>query len=145
MKIEHPQLNMTLVDSIKKKIDFVEHVIKELGLNDTRAICARAEDIGIDPDFRESFDVAVSRAVARLNVLSEYCLPLVKVGGSFIAQKGPDIEGELAEAEAPIHTLGGRVERTISVSSGIIVVVKKISSTPKQYPRRTGIPAKNPI
>jgi 16S rRNA (guanine527-N7)-methyltransferase len=143
LKIEYPDIELTLIDSVAKKIEFVKHVIKILELKDTEAICGRAEDIA--KDYRELFDLAVSRAVAKLNTLCEYCLPFVKVGGLFIAQKGPDIGDEIRSAEFAIDTLGGNLKEKIKVASGYIVVIEKIRSTPKDYPRRAGIPAKKPL
>ena len=143
LKIEHPSLELTLIDSVAKKIDFVKHVIKTLDLKDSEAICGRAEDVV--KDRREIFDVAVSRAVAKLNTLCEYCLPFVKVGGSFIAQKGPDIEDEIRSAKFAINILGGNLKERIAVPSGYLVVIEKIRSTPKDYPRKAGTPTKRPL
>ena len=143
LKIEFPDIELTLIDSVAKKIDFVDHVIKLLDLKDTKAICGRAEDIA--SDHREMFDLAVSRAVAKLNTLCEYCLPFVKVGGSFIAQKGPDIEEEIGSAMSAIDVLGGSLIDKVKVPSGHLVVIKKIGSTPKEFPRRAGTPAKRPL
>lgn len=143
LKIEHPNIKLTLIDSMAKKIEFVKHVIKTLDIKDTGAICGRAEDIA--KDHREEFDFAVSRAVAKLNTLCEYCLPFVKIGGSFIAQKGPDIEEEIGSAMSAIDVLGGSLIDKVKVPSGYLVVIKKIKQTPKEYPRRTGIPAKRPL
>jgi len=143
LKIEYPNIGLTLIDSVAKKIDFVKHVINILGLNDARAIWGRAEDIA--KDHREQFDLAVSRAVAELNTLCEYCLPFVKVGGSFIAQKGPDIEEEIMSAEVAMKSLGGNLKEKVKVPSGYLVVIEKIKRTPKQFPRRAGIPAKRPL
>ena len=143
LKIEFPEIELTLVDSIAKKIDFVRHVINILDLKNTEAICGRAEDIA--SDHREMFDLSVSRAVAKLNTLCEYCLPFVKVGGSFIAQKGPDIEEEVNSAMHAINALGGRLMDKIKVPSGFLVVIEKIKPTPKEFPRRAGMPAKRPL
>lgn len=143
LKIEHPDIDLTLVDSMAKKIEFVTHIIKTLDLKDTQAICGRAEDVA--KDHREKFDLAISRAVAKLNVLCEYCLPFVKIGGVFVAQKGPDIEEELKAAGQAIDVLGGRLKDKIKVLSGWILVIEKIKNTPKEYPRRAGIPAKKPL
>ena len=143
LKIEFPHIELTLIDSVAKKINFIDHVIKLLDLKGTKAICGRAEDIA--SDHREMFDLAVSRAVAKLNTLCEYCLPFVKVGGSFIAQKGPDIEEEIRSAMSAIDVLGGSLTDKVRVPSGHLVVIKKIGSTPKEFPRRAGIPAKNPL
>lgn len=143
LKIEFPNIELTLIDSVAKKIGFVDHVIKLLGLKDTKAICGRAEDVA--SDHREMFDIAVSRAVAKLNILCEYCLPFAKVGGSFIAQKGPDIEEEISSAMHAIDVLGGSLIDKIKVPSGFIVVIEKTKPTPKEFPRRAGIPAKKPL
>jgi 16S rRNA (guanine527-N7)-methyltransferase len=143
LKIEFPEIELTLVDSVAKKISFVDHVIKLLGLKDTKAICGRAEDIA--SDHREIFDLAVSRAVAKLNILCEYCLPFVKIGGSLIAQKGPDIEEEIGSAMSAINSLGGRLTGKIKVPSGFLIIIEKIKPTPKEFPRRAGIPAKKPL
>ncbi len=143
LKIEHPDIELTLVDSMAKKIEFVEHVIKTLDLKDARAICGRAEDVA--KGHREQFDLAVSRAVAKLNVLCEYCLPFVKIGGTFVAQKGPHIEEEIKAAVSAISILGGRLKEKIKVPSGWLVVIEKIGSTPMEYPRRAGIPGKRPL
>jgi 16S rRNA (guanine527-N7)-methyltransferase len=143
LKIEYPNIELTLIDSVAKKINFVNHIIQLLEFENTRAICGRAEDIA--KDLREQFDVAVSRAVAKMSVLSEYCLPFVKVGGLFIAQKGPDIDKELGSAKHAIEMLGGRLKEKIKVPSGYLVVIEKIKSTPKEFPRKTGVPVKNPL
>ena len=143
LKIEHHDIALTLVDSIAKKINFVEHVIKALDLKNTEAICGRAEDIAIYR--REQFDLAVSRAVAKLNTLCEYCLPFVRTGGSFVAQKGPDIEEELKAATSAILTLGGRLKEKIAVPSGWLIVIEKIRPTPLDFPRKAGTPSKKPL
>jgi len=143
LKIEYPNIELTLVDSIAKKIDFVEHVIKTLGLKDARAICGRAEDIA--NDHREQFDLAVSRAVAKLNTLCEYCLPFVSIGGIFVAQKGPEIDEELRSAGSSMSILGGSLKEKVKVKSGYLVIIEKINRTPKGFPRRAGIPAKRPL
>ena len=145
LKIEFPDIELTLVDSVAKKIAFVDHVISMLKLRDTRAVCGRAEELGQDREYREKYDLCVSRAVARLNVLAEYCLPFVKTGGSFVAQKGPDIDGEVASAENAVKLLGGSLKEKIKVPSGFLLVIKKIRSCPAEFPRRTGIPVKRPL
>lgn len=145
LKIEHPDIKLTLVDSVGKKIKFVQHVIEKLELKDCIAIQARAEELGQDKNYREIFDVCVSRAVAGLNVLCELCLPFVKVGGLFISPKGPDVEAELASANSAISKLGGKLKDKIKVDSGWLVVIEKVKLTPKEYPRNTGIPEKKPL
>jgi len=143
LKIEHPAIELTLIDSVAKKIDFVKHVIDVLGLADTKAICVRAEDLG--SVMREQFDLAVSRAVAKLPTLCEYCLPFVRVGGLFVAQKGPDISGEIRSAKRAIDVLGGNLKEKIQVPSGYLLVIEKLRNTPADYPRRAGIPGKKPL
>lgn len=143
LKIEYPNINITLIDSTAKKIEFVNHAINILGLKNATAICTRAEDLA--RNMRERFDLAVSRAVAKLNVLCEYCLPLVKVGGLFIAQKGPDIDKELKMAMSAIDILGGNLKDRLKVDSGFLVVIEKVKPTPAKYPRHAGMPAKKPL
>jgi len=143
LRIEYPNIELIIIDSIAKKIEFVKHAIKILGLKDTEAICGRAEDLA--KDHREQFDLAVSRAVAKLNVLCEYCLPFVRIGGLFVAQKGPEIDEELRSAGSAMSILGGSLKEKIEVPSGYLVVIEKIKHTPKEFPRRAGIPAKRPL
>jgi 16S rRNA (guanine527-N7)-methyltransferase len=145
LKIEHPNIGLTLVDSVGKKINFVQHVIEKLNLTDAKAIQARAEDIARRLEHREQYDICVSRAVAALNVLAEYCLPFVKVGGLFVTPKGPDVEVELKAADTAIHRLGGKMKDKVKVDSGWLIVIEKIKPTPKEFPRNTGIPAISPL
>jgi 16S rRNA (guanine527-N7)-methyltransferase len=145
LKIEYPQLKITLADSMAKKIKFVQHIIDSLKLSDTEAICIRSEELAHNSKYREQYDIAVSRAVAQLNTLTEYCLPFVKAGGLFIAQKGPDIENEVKAAISAISTLGGRLKDKIKVPSGYLIVIEKIRSTSKEFPRCIGVPSKRPI
>lgn len=151
LKIYRPDLQLTLLDSLNKRILFLQELSESLGLSDVQCIHARAEEAGRDPKLRGQFDVAVSRAVARLPVLAELCLPLVKVGGYFIALKGAQFREEAAEAGKAISLLGGRVSEVRSVSlprlpdvRGIIYIEKK-SATPAAYPRKPGTPEKNPL
>ena len=143
-------ISLTLVDSTEKKVDFLRDVCSVLPL-DANCIHARAEDLGQDWDHRECYDIAVSRAVARLNILSELCLPLVKVGGAFIALKSSDSDGEIDEAKSAINALGGRVKDVFEYpipNTDIIrraVVVEKISDTKEKYPRHYGAIKKNPL
>ncbi|HHY46254.1 MAG TPA: 16S rRNA (guanine(527)-N(7))-methyltransferase RsmG [Firmicutes bacterium] len=146
-----PEVEMTLVEAVAKKASFLEHVAGLLGLANVRVIQARAEELGRENSYRETFDMAVSRGVAALPVLLEYCLPLVKVGGRFIAMKGPDVDREIYQASAALGELGGRVSgiREVELPEGMgihtLVVVEKVGVTPGKYPRRPGIPAKRPI
>jgi len=145
LKIEYPNIELTLIDSINKKIEFVKHVIELLNLEHAEAICIRAEDLAHDNRYREQFDLVISRAVAKLNTLYEYCLPFSKVGGLFVAQKGPDIDEEIKSAGNALEILGGRLKEPIRIPSGYLVVIEKAKSTPPGYPRRTGTAAKKPL
>lgn len=131
-------VEFTLVDSLNKRLDFLSVVCKELGIN-ANLIHSRAEELGQDADFRENFDLALARAVAPMNVLSEYCLPFVKSGGSFIALKGSN--DDITPAQNAIRTLGGELVNNISYKLNnedirTLAIVKKISQTPTQYPRK---------
>lgn len=139
--------DLTLVDSVNKKVVFMNEVIEKLSLENTRAIHTRAEDYA--KDNRESFDIVVSRAVANLATLSELCLPFVKVGGIFIAMKGPKVDEELKDAENAIEILGGQVINidrfTLEDNERANVIVKKIHPTKKKYPRGKNLPKKQPL
>ncbi len=151
LKIARPDINVTLLDSLNKRINFLNEVIKELDLIEIKAVHARAEDYGKDEKYREKFDIAVSRAVANLAVLAEYVLPFVKVGGYFISLKGPDVDVEINNGKKAINILGGKIEETIKIelpNSGIVhslILIKKINKCPTKYPRKAGKPAKNPL
>lgn len=151
LKIANDGFKVTLLDSLNKRITFLEEVKKELGITNLECIHSRAEDGGRNADLREKFDYCVSRAVARLSVLSEYCMPFVAVGGYFISLKGPDAAEELTEAQKAIFVLGGKVEKVVEITipesdlKHCAVVIKKIKSTPKAYPRKAGTAAKKPL
>lgn len=151
VKIAFPKMNITLLDSLNKRINFLEEVVKNLGLKNVNCVHSRAEDGGQNSEYREKYDMCISRAVANLAVLSEYCLPFVKVGGSFVSLKGPDVEEELKEGKKAIEKLGGEIVKTEKIAipdSDIIhslVIIKKVRQTPKQYPRKAGKVTKNPI
>ena len=150
LKILRPELRLTLVESIEKKAVFLQHIAAELSLEDISIIVNRAETVGRADMHREQYDVAVARAVAKLRVLAEYCLPLCHVGGRFLAPKGAQIAGELADAQKAIAQLGGRIIALEDVDlpgveRRVLVVVEKIAPTPPQYPRGVGIPAKRPL
>ncbi len=151
LKIALPNIELTLLDSLKKRIGFLEEVCRENNLSNVEFVHGRAEDVGQNKAYREKYDYAVSRAVASLNVLVEYCLPFVKIGGYFICQKGPGLIEELPEAKNAIKLLGGQVVDQIAVTlpfSDImhhILVIKKIKQTPSKYPRKAGKPSKEPI
>lgn len=148
LKIVRPDINLTMVDSLNKRINFLNELIVELGIETTN-IHARAEDFALNN--REKFDVAVARAVARLNTLLEYLLPLVKVGGMVLAYKGSSAEEEIEEAKNAISILGGKIKQILhfdlpnNQGERNIIVVEKIKSTPKQYPRGKNLPKLNPI
>lgn len=151
LKIAYPELKVTLLDSLQKRIQFLDAVIEKLGLEGIETIHGRAEDFAKPQKLRESFDLCVSRAVANLSTLSEYCLPFVKVGGYFIPYKSEKIAQEKEEAEKALELLGGKFERQIEFmlpSSDIyrnLFVIKKVKETPKKFPRKAGLPAKEPI
>ncbi|MGV8982473.1 16S rRNA (guanine(527)-N(7))-methyltransferase RsmG [Clostridium sp.] len=151
MKIIKPEINIVLLDSLNKRINFLNEVISNLQLEKIKAIHGRAEDFAQDRQYREKFDAAVSRAVANLTVLSEYCLPYVKVGGYFVAMKGPAVEEEIKSSKNAIRMLGGRIEHIEKVQiedsdlDHNLVIISKISRTPKQYPRKAGLVAKSPL
>ena len=149
LKILCPEMELTLLDSLDKRLRFLQTVCEELGFSDVQCLHARAEEA--PPQLRESFDLACSRAVARLNLLSELCLPFVKPGGQFIAMKGPELSDELAEAERGIRLLGGEVERVAEYPvpgtdlRHNAVLIRKIAETPKKYPRKWGQMKKQPL
>lgn len=151
LKIVFPHLHITIVDSLNKRITFLEHLANKLGLSDVRFVHDRAETFGVKAEFREKFDLVTARAVARMSVLSELCLPLTKVGGHFVAMKAANAGEELADGQKAIAVLGGKLEEQFSFvlpieeSERSILVVKKEKSTPKKYPRKPGTPNKQPI
>jgi 16S rRNA (guanine527-N7)-methyltransferase len=151
LKIVRPDLRLTLLESTGKKTKFLSHVVKMLGLQDVIIVTARAEEAGQNPAHRQRYDVAVARAVAKLPVLVEYLLPLVRTGGMMIAQKGQHPQDELNMAQRAIGILGGASPKIQNVVvPGIeadrhLVIIKKQKSTRKQYPRRPGVPNKEPL
>jgi 16S rRNA (guanine527-N7)-methyltransferase len=151
LKVLRPEIHLTLVESVAKKTRFLTHVVQELGLNHVNVLNARVEAIGRQAAHREQYDWAVARAVAALPVLCEYLLPLVKVEGFMLAQKGESAPGELAQARPAIELLGGRFIESIPVElPGVpqersLIVIQKTSPTPDKYPRREGIPSKRPL
>lgn len=151
LKIVFPNLKMTLLDSLNKRIQFLNAVIEELALSDITAIHGRAEDYAKGGKLRDTFDLCVSRAVANLSTLTEYCLPYVKKGGYFISYKSEKIESESQMASTAISILGGRVKDQISFclpDSDIyrnLYIIEKTGETPKKYPRKAGLPAKDPL
>ena len=151
ISIMNENIEVTLLDSLNKRINFLNTVISELGLKNVKTIHSRAEDGARMVELRENFDVATSRAVANMTVLSEYCLPYVKVGGNFVALKGPAIDEELAGSKNAIATLGGRLKSVVELEiedtdlKHNIVVVEKIKNCSNTYPRKAGIITKKPL
>ena len=151
LKIVFPHLKVTLLDSLNKRIKFLDTVIEELGLEHIETIHGRAEDFAKQADYREQYDICVSRAVANLATLSEYSLPYVKIGGLFIPYKSGEIEEELSHSEKAITILGGKLDQVIkfelpgSEIGRSFVKIEKIKSTAKKYPRKAGLPSKEPL
>lgn len=151
LKIAYPNLKITLLDSLNKRVGFLNEVISELGLNDIEALHGRAEDYAKAGQLREKFDLCVSRAVANLATLSEYCLPYVKVGGKFISYKSEKLTEELANAGKAIGILGGKINDRIEFTLPetdlyrTFMIIDKTKETPKKYPRKAGTPAKEPL
>ncbi|MFA4906528.1 MAG: 16S rRNA (guanine(527)-N(7))-methyltransferase RsmG [Candidatus Margulisiibacteriota bacterium] len=143
LKIACPGIKLTLIDSVKKKVEFMQHMIKTLDLKDAEAVWSRAEDFAAKN--RERFDLAVSRAVAKLNVLCEYCLPLIKVGGFFISYKEEKVEAEVEAAGKAIETLGGKLKEIKKFPLRSLVIIEKAKLTPLKYPRRAGMAKKKPL
>ncbi len=150
LKIAYPNLQITLLDSLNKRIKFLNAVADELGLEQTEMIHGRAEDYGSNDKYREKYDFCVSRAVANLSTLSEYCLPFVKVGGCFIPYKSGKLEEELKTGRGAVKTLGSEIERIIDFSLPNedvrnLVVIRKKKVLSKKYPRKAGMPSKEPL
>lgn len=151
LKIFKPQLEVTLIDSLTKRVDFLKKVVTTLELDNVTCLHGRAEDFARDENLRGKFDLVTARAVARLNILAEYCLPFVKIGGNFAALKGKIFREELAEAERAIKILGGgnvtvaeKILPNLPDIRAVIYIEKKIH-TPKNFPRKAGTPTKNPL
>ena len=151
LAILFPDKEFVLLDSLNKRLKIVSEICQGAGINNVRVLHSRAEDAGRNREYREQFDICVSRAVADLSVLSELCLPLVAEGGYFLSYKGPDCEQELKNAEKAIRTLGGRVAKVSNICSADtefnhnIIFIEKTKNTPAQYPRKAGTLSKNPI
>ncbi|HYM67405.1 MAG TPA: 16S rRNA (guanine(527)-N(7))-methyltransferase RsmG [Patescibacteria group bacterium] len=148
LKIAHPDISLVLIEADQAKAAFLVQACASLGLKDVEVVARRAEEVGQDARYRESFDLVVARAVAPMPVLAELCLPLVKVGGSFMAQK--TASESPAPALAAIALLGGELEGVVAAPSaarrsGTVVMVRKVRSTPAAYPRRPGVPARKPL
>ena len=151
LKIVFPELSVTLADSLNKRVLFLEECIRELNFRKIDAVHGRAEDLGKNREYREKYDLAVSRAVANLSSLSEYCIPFVKKGGSFIAYKSAEILDEYKAAKKAIHILGGESSEPVHFTlpqtdlTRSFVIIKKVKETPGKYPRKAGLPSKEPL
>ena len=149
LKIAFPNLQITLADSLNKRILFLDDVIRELGLTGIDTVHGRAEDFAKNSDYREKFDLCVSRAVANLSTLSEYCLPFVKIGGKFISYKAGECDEEVAASKSSVFLLGGKISDIkkfeLGESGRAFVIIDKVSGTPKKYPRKAGTPSKDPL
>lgn len=151
LKIMFPNLKVVLLDSLNKRLKFLDSVIDELQLTNISTIHGRAEDIGKDIEYREKFDVCVSRAVANLSTLSEYCIPFISVGGEFISYKSEFSEEEKRGAEKAINLLGGSIKKSVIVElpyseiNRSFIFIDKKNKTPNKYPRKAGVPSKKPI
>ena len=151
LKIYRQDLEITLLDSLQKRINFLDEVIRELNLERIETVHSRVEDFGKDKKYREKFDISTSRAVANLATLSEYLLPLVKIGGKVISMKGSLIEEELENSKNAIKILGGEIERVDEFDlpnsdiSRNIILIDKVKETPNKYPRKAGEPSKKPL
>ena len=151
LKIAFPELNVTLLDSLNKRVRFLMDVCEELGLKDITAVHGRAEDFGRNLQYREQFDLCVSRAVANLASLSEYCMPFVKVGGYFVPYKSGEIEEELEAGKRAVKILGGEVEGVEKFTlpgadaSRSLIRIRKIKGISGKYPRKAGLPTKEPL
>lgn len=151
LKIVRPPLRLTLLESVGKKVAFLQHLVEELGLEEVAVVRGRAEEVGRDPVHRERYDVALARAVAEFPVLVEYALPFCRVEGLFVAQKGAQIAEEVKQAQVALEILGGKLREIRALRLPTLdeprhlVVVEKVAPTPGKYPRRPGIPAKRPL
>lgn len=151
LKILREDIEITLADSLNKRINFLNEIIKELNLKNIQTVHTRAEEFGKSKKYRENFDIATSRAVANLSTLSEYLIPLVRINGKAICMKGSEIKEELETAKKAIEILGGKIEQEESFNlpnsdmKRNVIIIKKAKNTPAKYPRKPGMPAKEPI
>ena len=151
LKLAYPHLKVTLLDSLQKRIKFLNEVVAQLGLEEVETIHGRAEDFAKPSMKRESYDLCVSRAVANLASLSEYCLPYVSLGGYFVPYKSGKVDEELEESKKAVFLLGGKIEEEVKFNlpdsdiTRSLIKIKKVSATPKKYPRKSGLATKEPI
>lgn len=151
LKIVYPHIQVTLLDSLNKRIKFLEEVVDNLGLTGIETVHGRAEDTAKKAEYREQFDLSVSRAVANLASLTEYCLPFVKVGGKFVSYKSVSVDEEITQSKKVVYVLGGEIEKVEKFNlpesdmERALVIIEKKRSTPKKYPRKAGMPTKEPL
>lgn len=152
IKIIYPHIKITLLDSLNKRINFLKETVNEIGCNEVEFIHGRAEELGHVEKYREKYDLCVSRAVANLSTLSEYCLPFIKIGGKFVSYKASDIDEEVRLAKNAINKLGGKISNTYTLIlpsderiERNFVVIDKVSIMSNKYPRKAGIPSKEPL
>ena len=151
LKILYPETTFVLMDSLQKRINFLNEVVETLGLENVETCHGRAEDFGHRKEYREQYDLCTSRAVANLSTLSEYCVPFVKIGGQFVSYKSGNVDNELRESEKAIRILGGEIGKVCSFVlpetdfARTLVPIKKIKATGKKYPRKAGTPSKEPL
>ena len=151
LAIAYPEMKLTLVDSLNKRILFIKEEADKLGLKNIRPVHGRAEDLSRDPEFREKNDLCVSRAVANLSTLAEYCIPFVHIDGLFIPYKSGNVDEEIKQSEKALHVLGGKTESICHYSlpedagERTLIIIRKEKQTPKKYPRKAGLPSKEPI
>ena len=151
IKIAFPHIKVTLLDSLNKRIKFLNQIVEELELNDVVTLHGRAEDYAKKEEYREQFDLCASRAVANLSTLSEYCLPFIKKGGCFVSYKSADSDEEIKMSEKALDILGGKIEKidkfTLPGSDmgRALVMIEKVKNTPRKYPRKAGVPSKEPL
>ena len=149
LKIAYPDIQLTLMDSVNKKIVYLNEVVEELGLTSVNTIHARAEELARNQLYREKFNLCVSRAVANLSTLLEYCLPFVQIGGKFVSYKSGEVEEEVKESKRACFLLGGKIKEIhkfdLKDNKRSFIVIEKIKTTPKTYPRKSGTPSKLPL
>ena len=151
IKIAFPHIKVTLLDSLNKRIKFLDQIVEELGLDDVVTLHGRAEDYAKKDEYREKFDLCASRAVANLSTLSEYCLPFIKKGGCFVSYKSADSDEEIKMSGKALDILGGKIEKIDkfmlpgSDMGRALVMIEKVKDTPRKYPRKAGVPSKEPL
>lgn len=151
LKIIFPNMELTLLDSLNKRIKFLNVLAETLNLENVTTVHGRAEDFGRETQYREQFDLCVSRAVANLSVLAEYCIPLVRLGGNFVAYKSGKVQEELDSSQKAVHLLGGKIQEKVSFQvpqsdmGRTLISIKKVRNTSGKYPRKSGVPGKTPL